>query len=89
MRFAVVVNASHGVRNIIQAAQRAEDSGLDYFSTDHYMTPSSNAGVDAWSTLAAVAAITNRIRIGTCVTPVTFRPPRSTRENRCDCGPHF
>lgn len=76
LSYGVVVSTSIGVRRIIDSARRAEDSGLDYFfTTDHYITPSSNAGVDAWATLAAVAATTKRIKIGTCVTPITFRPP--------------
>lgn len=76
MRFGVVVNASYGTKGIIDAARCAEDNDLHYFfSTDHYMTPSSNAGVDAWTTIAAIAATTRSIRIGSCVTPMTFRPP--------------
>lgn len=71
-----MVNASYGTKIIIEAARCAEDSGLHhFFSTDHYMTPSSNAGVDAWATIAAIAATTSKIRIGSCVTPLTFRPP--------------
>jgi alkanesulfonate monooxygenase SsuD/methylene tetrahydromethanopterin reductase-like flavin-dependent oxidoreductase (luciferase family) len=39
------------------------------------MTPVSNTTVDAWVILSAVGAITKKIKIGTCVTPIPFRPP--------------
>src|SRR4051794_22584081 len=31
--------------------------------------------LDAWGTVNALAAVTQRIRLGTLVSPVTFRPP--------------
>lgn len=44
------------------------------FIPDHYNLPTpdfpSSELVDAWSTLAFTAAITDRIRIGSCVTPI-------------------
>ncbi|MEM3697324.1 MAG: LLM class flavin-dependent oxidoreductase [Candidatus Bathyarchaeia archaeon] len=44
------------------------------FIPDHYNLPTpdfpSNALLDTWSTLAFTAAITERIRIGSCVTPI-------------------
>jgi alkanesulfonate monooxygenase SsuD/methylene tetrahydromethanopterin reductase-like flavin-dependent oxidoreductase (luciferase family) len=76
LEFGVVVSSGHSVDAILQAASAAEESDLKYFFvTDHYMTPSSNSNVDAWAALSAVAALTNKIRIGTCVTPIPFRPP--------------
>lgn len=76
MRFGVVVGSSFAAKNILQAGKCAEECGLDYFfCTDHYLTPRSSSTVDAWTILASLAATTNRIRIGTCVTPLTFRPP--------------
>ena len=36
---------------------------------------SSPSSLDAWTTIAALAARTERIRRGTLVSPVTFRPP--------------
>ncbi len=59
-------------------AQAAEDAGLDgLFRSDHYrsIVRGDPAGsLDAWTTLAALAARTERIRLGTMVSPVTFRP---------------
>ncbi len=71
-----MVGSSWNIEGILSAARSAEENGLDYFFlTDHYMTPSSSSTVDAWIALAAVGAMTKKIRIGTCVTPIPFRPP--------------
>jgi alkanesulfonate monooxygenase SsuD/methylene tetrahydromethanopterin reductase-like flavin-dependent oxidoreductase (luciferase family) len=76
MEFGVVVGSFYSSKGILDAAKAAEENGLDYFFvTDHYMTPVSNSTVDAWAILSAVGALTQKIRIGTCVTPIPFRPP--------------
>ncbi len=58
-------------------AQAAESAGLDgLFRSDHYrsIVRGEPAGaLDAWATLAALAARTEHIRLGTMVSPVTFR----------------
>jgi alkanesulfonate monooxygenase SsuD/methylene tetrahydromethanopterin reductase-like flavin-dependent oxidoreductase (luciferase family) len=58
-------------------ASAAEAAGLDgMFRSDHYAAihRGSRAGsLDAWLTLAALAGQTERIRLGTLVSPVTFR----------------
>jgi alkanesulfonate monooxygenase SsuD/methylene tetrahydromethanopterin reductase-like flavin-dependent oxidoreductase (luciferase family) len=58
-------------------ALAAEDAGLGgLFRSDHYrsIVRGEPAGsLDAWATLAALAARTDRIRLGTMVSPVTFR----------------
>jgi F420-dependent oxidoreductase-like protein len=60
-------------------AGAAEEHGLDgLFRSDHYYSVEDHAGrgaLDAWATLAALAAVTTRIRLGTLVSPVTFRHP--------------
>jgi F420-dependent oxidoreductase-like protein len=65
-----------------RVAKRAEDCGFDgFFRSDHYMSTGSADGLpgptDAWITLAALAVETSRVRLGTLVTPVTFRHPGS------------
>ena len=59
-------------------ARAAEAAGLEgLFRSDHYQSigRGSPAGsLDAWTVLAALAAHTERIRLGTMVSPVTFRP---------------
>ena len=58
-------------------ARAAEEAGLEgLFRSDHYrsIVRGEPAGsLDAWATLAALAARTERIRLGTMVSPVTFR----------------
>jgi len=62
---------------LVSTAEVAEETGLDYLLiSDHYLMPYSNSSVDTWTVLAAIAAKTKRIRIGTCVTPIPFRPPQ-------------
>jgi F420-dependent oxidoreductase-like protein len=48
------------------------------FRSDHYLPTiggRERGSLDAWATLAALAARTERIRLGTLVSPVTFRHP--------------
>jgi F420-dependent oxidoreductase-like protein len=48
------------------------------FRSDHYLSVAGHAdrgSLDAWTTLAALAAITSRVRLGTLVSPATFRHP--------------
>ena len=63
----------------VSLAQACEDHGLHgLFRSDHYLSfddPRERGALDAWTTLAALAAVTERIRLGTLVSPVTFRHP--------------
>jgi len=60
-------------------ARACEEHGLEgLFRSDHYVSVRGqidNGSLDAWATLAALGAVTSRIRLGTCVTPATFRHP--------------
>jgi len=77
MEFGVVVSSSWNVKDITKCAKAADEAELDFLLvTDHYMTPVSNESIDAWTVLAALATQTERIRLGTCVTPIPFRPPQ-------------
>ena len=62
----------------VRLARLVEDHGLEgLFRSDHYtaiIRPQAGA-LDAWTTLAGLAAITERIRLGTLVSPATFRHP--------------
>jgi F420-dependent oxidoreductase-like protein len=63
----------------VTAAGAAERLGFEaIFTSDHYLsvqgTPDSGSS-DAWTMLAALAARTSTIRLGTLVSPVTFREP--------------
>ncbi|MGH2819948.1 MAG: LLM class flavin-dependent oxidoreductase, partial [Actinomycetota bacterium] len=60
-------------------AVACEESGLEgLFRSDHYLSVGGHAergSLDAWTTLAGLAAQTERIRLGTMVSPATFRHP--------------
>lgn len=60
-------------------ARAAEDAGLEgLFRSDHYQSVQSRTelgSLDAWTTLAALGAVTERIRLGTMVSPTSFRHP--------------
>jgi alkanesulfonate monooxygenase SsuD/methylene tetrahydromethanopterin reductase-like flavin-dependent oxidoreductase (luciferase family) len=63
----------------VELARTAEAAGIEaLFRSDHYLgigrTGGTRGSLDAWTTLAGLAAITERIRLGTLVSPVTFRP---------------
>ncbi|MEU7455259.1 LLM class F420-dependent oxidoreductase [Streptosporangium roseum] len=65
---------------LLAVAQAAERLGFDaFFRSDHYMRIGPGdpgpGPTDAWVTLAALARETSTIRLGTLVTPVTFRLP--------------
>jgi alkanesulfonate monooxygenase SsuD/methylene tetrahydromethanopterin reductase-like flavin-dependent oxidoreductase (luciferase family) len=61
---------------LADAAQRLGMEGL--FRSDHYFSAAGVSGhgaTDAWTTLGALAARTTTLRLGTLVSPVTFRAP--------------
>jgi alkanesulfonate monooxygenase SsuD/methylene tetrahydromethanopterin reductase-like flavin-dependent oxidoreductase (luciferase family) len=62
----------------VALAEACEEHGVEaMFRSDHYLSLSETTRVatDAWTVLAALAARTSRVRIGTLVSPVTFRHP--------------
>jgi len=64
-----------------QAIARAcEEHGIGtLFRSDHYMSlegaHAERGALDAWATLAGLATVTDRLRLGTLVSPATFRHP--------------
>lgn len=64
-------------RELAELAREAEAAGWDgFFIWDHMIfDPSFHPMVDPWVGLAAVAAATSRMRIGTLVTPLPRRRP--------------
>ena len=61
-------------------ALATEELGFDaFFRSDHYLAMGGGSGLpgptDAWSTLAALAVETSRIRLGTLMSAATFRLP--------------
>jgi F420-dependent oxidoreductase-like protein len=62
----------------VALATACEEHGVEaLFRSDHYVSgfDESRPAVDAWTTLAALAAVTTRLDLGTLVSPVTFRLP--------------
>lgn len=65
---------------LLRVARAAEDLGYDgFFRSDHYRAGGAADGLpgptDCWTTLAGLARETRRIRLGSLVTPATFRLP--------------
>jgi F420-dependent oxidoreductase-like protein len=65
---------------LLAMAKATEDGGFDaFFRSDHYLHMGDGHGLpgstDAWVTLAGLARETRRIRLGTLVSPATFRLP--------------
>lgn len=66
--------------DLVRVAKATEDLGFDaFFRSDHYLSMGDGSGLpgptDAWLTLAGLARETSRIRLGTLVSPATFRLP--------------
>ena len=65
--------------DLLRVARATEDLGFDaFFRSDHYLHMSGDGlpgPTDAWLTIAALARETRRIRLGTLVSPATFRLP--------------
>jgi F420-dependent oxidoreductase-like protein len=82
MRLRIFTEPQQGAdySTLLKLAKAAENLGFDgFFRSDHYLSMGSGSGLpgptDAWVTLAALAVQTERIRLGTLVSPVTFRHP--------------
>jgi F420-dependent oxidoreductase-like protein len=66
--------------DLLAVARATEDLGFHaFFRSDHYQAMGNVDGMpgpsDAWTTLAGLARETSRIRLGTLVSPATFRLP--------------
>src|SRR3954447_15468678 len=62
----------------VALARACEDAGIEaLFRSDHYTGFHGGAGgsLDAWATINALAAVTSTLRLGTLVSPATFRHP--------------
>jgi alkanesulfonate monooxygenase SsuD/methylene tetrahydromethanopterin reductase-like flavin-dependent oxidoreductase (luciferase family) len=80
MRVVMMIEGQEGVSwpqwaALAEAAEAARLDGL--FRSDHYTMIHGFPGgaLDAWTTLAALAPITRTLRLGTLVSPATFRHP--------------
>jgi F420-dependent oxidoreductase-like protein len=81
MRVCLMIEGQEGVtwdqwRALASTAERAGFEAL--FRSDHYQSLGGGANLgslDAWSTINALAALTSTIKLGTLVSPATFRHP--------------
>src|SRR5438105_5170746 len=80
-RLRVMVEPQEGAtwEQLLGMARAAESAGFDgFFRSDHLLSigpgPKRDA-LEAWTTLAALAVQTTRLRLGTLVSPMTFRHP--------------
>jgi F420-dependent oxidoreductase-like protein len=81
VRFCLMLEGQEGVTwpEWVAMAQTAERLGFEaIFTSDHYLSVKGSrdrGSSDAWTMLGGLAAVTSTIRLGTLVSPVTFRAP--------------
>ena len=80
VRVCLMIEGQEGVTwpQWLALASACEEAGLEgLFRSDHYTGIHGGEGgaLDAWATIAALAARTSTIRLGTLVSPATFRHP--------------
>jgi len=81
MKFRIFTEPQQGAdyQTLRAVARAAEELGFDaFFRSDHYLAMGGSGlpgPTDAWVTLAGLAVETSRIRLGTLMSPATFRLP--------------
>src|SRR3954453_20276477 len=81
MRVALMIEGQEDVtwQDWVALADACERSGVEaLFRSDHYVSVAGEGergSLDAWGTINALAARTSRLRLGTMVTPTSFRHP--------------
>jgi F420-dependent oxidoreductase-like protein len=81
MRIALMIEGQEDVTwdDWVALARACEEHGIDtLFRSDHYLSVADDrerGSLDAWVTLGALAAVTTKLRLGTLVSPATFRHP--------------
>ncbi len=76
LRFGVVSESGPGGPDWLDQARRVEDAGIDVFLVrDHFSAGAFGPQLAPFSSLAAAAAVTTRLRVGTMVLSNDFRHP--------------
>jgi F420-dependent oxidoreductase-like protein len=80
VRLALMIEGQEGVtwENWVALAAACEEHGVEaLFRSDHYLSgfDESRPVLDAWATIAGLAAQTTKLELGTLVSPATFRHP--------------
>ena len=87
MRICLMIEGQESVTwdEWVALAGACEESPIEaLFRSDHYLSvvgQTDRGSLDAWATLAALAAVTSTLRLGTLVSPVTFRHPSVLAKN--------
>jgi alkanesulfonate monooxygenase SsuD/methylene tetrahydromethanopterin reductase-like flavin-dependent oxidoreductase (luciferase family) len=87
MRVCLMIEGQESVtwEEWLELAKACEDSPIDaLFRSDHYqsvMGRTDRGSLDAWATICGLAAVTSTLRLGTLVSPVTFRHPSVLAKN--------
>jgi alkanesulfonate monooxygenase SsuD/methylene tetrahydromethanopterin reductase-like flavin-dependent oxidoreductase (luciferase family) len=87
MRVCLMIEGQESVSwdDWLALAKACEDSPIDaLFRSDHYLSVmgrTDRGSLDAWATLAGLAALTTSLRLGTLVSPATFRHPSVLAKN--------
>ena len=78
IKFGIVLAPSYHWTELLDQALEVEKLGFDYlWIPDHFVNPHNSSAnwFEGWSLLAALAARTKRLRIGTLVSSMTLRNP--------------
>jgi F420-dependent oxidoreductase-like protein len=82
MQLCLMIEGQEGVSwaQWLELARACEQHGIPaLFRSDHYMNldgrDPARTALDAWATITALAAVTSTVRLGTLVSPATFRHP--------------
>ena len=81
MRVCLMIEGQEGVtwEDWVALAETCEQAQLEaLFRSDHYLSmfnESIQGSLDAWAPLSGLAAVTSTLRLGTMVSPATFRHP--------------
>ncbi len=87
MRVCLMIEGQESVSwdDWLALAKACEGSEVEaLFRSDHYLSVMGRAergSLDAWATISALAALTSTLRLGTLVSPVTFRHPSVLAKN--------
>jgi len=86
VRLALMIEGQEGVtwNDWVALADACEEAGVEsLFRSDHYISGSdeSRPVLDAWATIAGLAARTSELELGTLVSPGTFRHPSLLARN--------
>src|ERR671936_1731144 len=86
MRLALMIEGQEGPTwdDWVALAETCETSGVEaMFRSDHYVsgTDETRPALDAWATIAGLAARTTTLQLGTLVSPGTFRHPSVLARN--------